>query len=92
MAEAAPQYALRVGIKRVSTGNSSGPNTIKQVVGGGATICSSTGALDVNSETETVVMINDSQVAGLFGYLGLLKESIDTSAIETAVATLVAAS
>jgi len=92
MAEAAPQYAVRITTEKVSRGNSSGANAIKQSVGNGITILSATSAVNVESETNTVVEINDSQVAGLFGYIGLLKEGIDTSAIETAVATLVAAS
>jgi hypothetical protein len=92
MAEAAPQYAIRIEIEKVSRGNVGGPNSIKQSVGNGITICTSTGAVNVEQCTNTVIEINDAQVTGLYGYIGLLKMGIDTSAIETAVATLVAAS
>jgi len=92
MAESAPLYNLRIEIERYSRGNDGGPNEINQSVGNGITITSATGAVSVESPTNTVVEINDSQVTGLFGYIGLLKAGIDTSAIETAVATLVAAS
>lgn len=76
----------------MSRGTKDGPNQIKQLVGGGITITTATGAVSVESPTNTIIEINDAQVTGLFGYLGLLQAGIDTSAIETAVATLVAAS
>jgi hypothetical protein len=92
MAESAPLYNIRIEIEKNSRGVNGGPNEIKQSVGNGITITSATGAVNVESPTNTVVEVNDSQVTGLFGYIGLLKSGIDTSAIETAVATLVAAS
>jgi hypothetical protein len=91
MAEAAPQYAIRIEITKVSRGNQDGPNVIKQSVGNGVTITSAANAVNVESPTNTIVELNDSQVTGLFGYIGLLKAGIDTSAIETEVATVVAA-
>lgn len=95
MAEAAPQYAIRVEIEKVSRGNRGGPNSIKQKVGtgsNGATIVSATGSISVDQPTNNILELNDAQVAGLFGYIGLLDGGIDTSTIETAVASLVAAS
>jgi hypothetical protein len=92
MAEAAPKYSVLIQITKESRGNLGGGNKIKQSVGNGITILSATGAVNVEVPTNTHVEINDSQVTGLYGYIGLLAEGIDTSAIETAVATLVAAS
>jgi hypothetical protein len=91
MPEAAPQYAVRIMIEKVSRGNKGGPNAIRQSVGNGITI-TDTGAVNVENPSNTVVEINDAQVTGLWGYIGLLKEGIDTSAVETAIGTLVAAS
>lgn len=92
MAESAPLYNLRISIERHSRGTMGGLNSIKQSVGNGVTIMTGTGAVNVESPSQTDLEINDAQVTGLYGYLGLLKAGIDTSAIETAVATLVAAS
>ena len=92
MAEAAPQYAIRVEIEKVSRGNRGGPNSAKQVVGGGATIVSATGSISIEQPINNILELNDAQVAGLLGYIGLLNEGIDTSAVETAISTLVAAS
>ena len=92
MAEAAPQYSVRITLEKISRGNIENLNAPLQSVGNGVTILTSSGALNLNSPTQCNVEINDAQVTGLLGYLGLLNASIDTSAIETAVATLVAAS
>lgn len=92
MAESAPLYNLRIEIENQSRGTQGGSNSIKQSVGNGITIMASSGAMNVDAPSVTVVELNNSQVAGLFGYIGLLHEGIDTSAIETEVATIVAAS
>jgi hypothetical protein len=92
----AGQYQLRITIEKVSQGNVSNVNEILQSVGSGATITTSTGALSVESPTETNVIVTDAQVTGLFGYIGLLNaklssNAISTAAIETEIATIVAA-
>ena len=92
MAEAAPQYSARITIEKVSRGNIESQNYPMQSVGNGITIMSASGAVNLDSPTQANVEINDAQVTGLMGYIGLLNAGIDTSAIETAVATLVAAS
>ncbi len=95
MSEAAASYAIRVTIEKISRGNRGGPNSAKQVVGtgaNGATITSATGSISIEQPVNNCLEVNDAQVTGLLGYIGLLDGRIDTSAIETAVATLVAAS
>ena len=92
MAESAPLYNITLTIEKYSRGMQENLNTPQQVVGGGATILTSTGALNVESPIQANIEINDAQVTGLLGYIGLLNAGIDTSAIETAIATLVAAS
>lgn len=87
MAEAAPTYGVRVQLQLQSRGTQEGTNRVQQVVGGGITI-----PLTLDSPLENVIEINQAQLAGLFGYIGLLDANIDTSAVETAIATLVAAS
>jgi hypothetical protein len=92
MSEAAPQYSIRVTIEKISRGNMESTNYPLQSVGNGITIMSASGAVNVESPMAANIEINDSQVTGLLGYIGLLNATIDTSAIETAIATLVAAS
>jgi len=92
MAEAAPQYSVRVTLEKVSRGNLENTNAPMQKTGAGTTIMTSSGAVNLESPSQCNVEINDAQVAGLLGYLGLLNVGIDTSAVETAIATLVAAS
>lgn len=87
-----PVRTIRVEISNVSRGHKGGPNSAKQVVGGGATITTATGSISVESPINNTLELSDAQVAGLLGYIGLLEAAIDTAAIETAVATLVAAS
>ena len=93
MAEASPSYAARIEIQKVDIGAKGGPNAAKQSIGNGVTVLTGSGlALHINSPINNVVRLNDAQVAGLLGYIGLLNEGIDTSAVETAISTLVAAS
>lgn len=92
MSEAAAQYSVRISLRKVSRGNLENLNAPMQSVANGVTIMTSSGALNLDSPSDANVEINDSQVAGVLGYIGLLNAGIDTSAIETAVATLVAAS
>jgi len=92
MAEAAPTTAIRVEIEKTSRGSSDGPNAPMQVVGGGAVILTGSQALNVECPINANIELNDQQVVGLLQYLGLLNAGIDTSAIETALTTLVAAS
>jgi hypothetical protein len=92
MAEAAPSYNIMLTIEKHSRGMQENTNTPQQVVGSGITILTGVGALNVESPIQCNIEINDAQVTGLLGYLGLLNAGIDTSAIETAVAILVAAS
>ncbi len=87
MSEAAPIGAVRVTVSKVDIGALEGGNRITQLVGGGVTF-----PLNFESPLENVLQLNNNQIAGLFGYIGLLNAGIDTTAIETAVATLVAAS
>jgi hypothetical protein len=94
MAEGTIQYGLRVTLERVEMGAKGGPNEVKQQAGTGAnglTIMSAVSALDINSPSNTVIQINDAQFIGLCGYLGLIKAGVDTSGIETDIATDVAA-
>ena len=86
-----PTAAIRIEIEKISRGNMGGPNTIKQSVGNGITI-TSMGPINADQKTNTNVELSDAQLTGLCGYIGLLHSGIDTAAIETAVATLVAAS
>ena len=87
-----PIYNLRIDTQKLSRGTMGGSNSIKQSVGNGITIMSSSGALNADAPTCTDIELSNAQLIGLYGYIGLLKEGIDTAAIETAVATLVAAS
>jgi hypothetical protein len=94
MAEGTIQYGLRIELKRVELGAKGGPNSIKQQAGtgaNGATIMTAVNALDINSPSQTDVEINDAQFAGLCGYIGLIGAGVDTSGIETDIATDVAA-
>jgi hypothetical protein len=91
MAEDTAQYSIRISIDRESRGSLGGPNSIKQVVGDGITILTGVGALDVNSPSQTNVELNDAQFTGLCGYIGLIKAGVDTSSLETSIATAVAA-
>ena len=94
MSEAIAQYKIRIEIERVSTGSQGGPNSIKQQVGTGAngiTIMTAVGALDVNSPSNTEIDLNDAQFTGLCGLIGLIRGGVDTSSIETDIATLVLA-
>lgn len=92
MAESAPLYNIRIDMDRVSRGTVENQNAPMQSVGNGITILTGSGALNVESPIRSNIEVNDAQVTGLLGYLGLLNAGIDTSAIETAIATLVAAS
>jgi len=87
MAEANPLRWLRITVARVDMGSQEGTNRIQQVVGGGTTI-----PLNCESPLENVIALNDSQIAGLFGYIGLMDAGIDTTAIESAISTIVSAS
>jgi len=87
-----PTHTILVDIANCSRGHKGGPNSAKQVVGGGATITSATGSISVEQPISNTLELSDAQITGLLGYIGLLNEGIDTAAIETAVATLVAAS
>lgn len=87
MAEAAPNYAIQVDIKKVSTGNHGGSSQIRFVVGG-----ADFAPKNVESPTVTTLAINDAQLLGLHGYIAMIKAGIDTAAVETAITTLVAAS
>jgi len=90
-----PTQTIRVEIAKCSRGHKGGPNSAKQVVGtgsNGATITSATGSISIEQEINNTLELSDAQVVGLLGYIGLLDGGIDTGAIETAVAALVAAS
>ena len=87
-----PTHTIRVEIANCSRGHKGGPNAAQQVVGGGATITSATGSISIEHEINNTLEVSDAQVTGLLGYIGLLNAGIDTAAIETAIATLVAAS
>jgi len=87
-----PVRTIRVEIANVSRGHKGGPNGAKQVVGGGVTITTATGSISVEQSINNSLEVSDAQVTGLLGYIGLLDAGIDTGAIETAIATLVAAS
>jgi hypothetical protein len=94
MPEATQNFAARLEICKVDFGAVGGPNTIKQVTGtgsNGATIVSATGSLSIEQPINMVLKMNIAQLTGLFGYIGLINGGVDTSAIESAVASAVAA-
>jgi len=89
MAEAAANHAIRVRIEKIDGGSFGGPNSIKQIVGTGSN--GATGPNNIESPTNTDLKINDAQLVGLVGYIGLIKAGVDTSSLETSIASAVLA-
>ena len=82
-----PICCIRVEIAKCSRGNVENVGVVNQVVGGGVT-----NILTIEQPLTNNLELSASQVTGFLGYIGLLNAGIDTAAIETAIATLVAAS
>jgi len=92
----AGQYQLRIRIEKMSQGDLTQSDAIKQSVGNGATIMTASGGISAEGVSVTDIIITDAQVLGLFGYIGLLNADINsngisTASIETAVASVVGA-